>query len=57
MDSVTVQCPWCGETVEIAIDPETVGELVQDCEVCCHPWRLFVSRDEDGEPTVSIDRA
>jgi hypothetical protein len=32
------------------------GTFVQDCEVCCNPWRVRVQR-EDGERYVSVDRA
>lgn len=56
-DIVTVQCPYCFEVVEIDLDPETRGALVQDCEVCCNPWQLHVHRDEDGNVTVDIERA
>ena len=45
-DVVRVQCPYCFETVEVYVDPDTAGEMVQDCEVCCNPWRLVVSRDD-----------
>ena len=36
-DSTEVQCPWCWERVTLYIDPETQGEFVEDCEVCCRP--------------------
>ena len=38
----TITCPYCGEEVEIYVEPETRGVLVQDCEVCCNPWQLRV---------------
>jgi hypothetical protein len=38
-----VTCPYCGEDVEIYLEPEIRGSLVQDCEVCCNPWNLYVS--------------
>lgn len=38
-----VTCPYCGEAVEIYLEPEIRGLLVQDCEVCCNPWRVRVS--------------
>lgn len=57
MDVVSVQCPWCFEVVEIDLDPETEGTFVQDCEVCCNPWQLTVTRDDDGAPSVQVDRA
>ena len=33
-------CPYCGEQVEIYVEDEMSGTFVQDCEVCCNPWRL-----------------
>ena len=55
-DQFAVICPYCGEQVEIYIEPETTGRFVQDCEVCCNPWLVRVSRDADGR-SVEIDRA
>ena len=57
MDVVNVQCPYCFEMVELDLDPETTGSFVQDCEVCCNPWQITVSRDGEGEPHVDVDRA
>jgi hypothetical protein len=56
-DSVTVSCPYCFESVELYIDPDTVGSFVEDCAVCCQPWQVRASRDERGELWVSVDRA
>lgn len=42
-DEFLVTCPYCGEQVEIYVEPDTRGLLVQDCEVCCNPWRVRVS--------------
>ena len=55
-DVVLVQCPYCFETVEVYVDPETAGEMVQDCEVCCNPWQLVVSRDGAGRMSVRAER-
>jgi hypothetical protein len=41
-DLFTVYCPFCGEEAEIYVDPETRGSWVQDCEVCCNPWRVRI---------------
>jgi hypothetical protein len=59
MDSLfVVTCPYCGEDVEIYLEPEVRGLLIQDCEVCCNPWQLSVSpAGEDGERYVQISRA
>ncbi len=43
-----VTCPYCGETVEILLEADQRGEMVQDCEVCCNPWRLVVRRGGGG---------
>ena len=55
-DQWTVTCPYCGEDVEIYVEPDVTGSFVQDCEVCCNPWRVRVLR-EDGERVVHIGRA
>jgi hypothetical protein len=55
-DEVLVTCPYCGEQVEICIEPDVRGVFVQDCEVCCNPWRVRVTgRGEDR--TVEVHRA
>lgn len=41
-DRFLVTCPYCGEVVEIYVEPDVEGVLVQDCEVCCNPWQLRV---------------
>jgi cysteine-rich CPXCG protein len=56
-DEVSVQCPYCGEWQSILLDPESVGEMVQDCEVCCEPWQMTVRRSRDGKLGVSLRRA
>ncbi|NVB39061.1 CPXCG motif-containing cysteine-rich protein [Pseudenhygromyxa sp. WMMC2535] len=56
-DSAEVRCPWCGELQELWIDPQSAGEMIQDCDVCCRPWRVVVSRDERGQLQVWVDRA
>ena len=35
-----VTCPYCAEQVEIYLEDDPGGTFVQDCEVCCNPWRL-----------------
>ncbi|MEO8274955.1 MAG: CPXCG motif-containing cysteine-rich protein [Thermoanaerobaculia bacterium] len=51
-----VVCPYCGEEIELHLDADLAGALVQDCEVCCNPWLLRISQDEDGR-RVDIARA
>lgn len=56
-DTAAVTCPYCFETLDVYVDPETSGELVRDCDVCCRPWTLRVSRDFDGALFVHAERA
>ena len=55
-DCVEVCCPYCGEWQELDLDPSTRGSFVQDCDVCCRPWQVFVEWDE-GTPQVQVSRA
>ncbi len=51
-----VYCPYCNESVEIAIDPGSGGsqQYVEDCEVCCQPWMVNVLYRADGGADVSV---
>lgn len=44
-DQFSVTCPYCGETVEIFLESDVEGSLIQDCEVCCNPWQVRVWHD------------
>jgi hypothetical protein len=52
-----VSCPYCGEPVEITLDPGSGSqqEYIEDCSVCCRPWRVTVSYDEDGHADVYVE--
>jgi hypothetical protein len=46
LQSVEIQCPYCGEAVEIVVDASTPRQqYIEDCTVCCRPIRLDVSVD------------
>ena len=53
-DAVTVWCPYCGEPSEVAVDPGGGAQqsYVEDCPVCCRPWRVTVSYRPDGSADV-----
>ena len=55
-EQFVVECPYCGEQVEIYIEPDVRGVFVQDCEVCCNPWRIRVVRDGE-ERYLDVSRA
>jgi hypothetical protein len=56
-DIAQLNCPYCFEIVEVYVDPQSEGELIRDCDVCCRPWVLQVSRGPDGELFVRVSRA
>jgi len=56
-DWVQLFCPYCGEILELVIDPLESGTLVEDCAVCCNPCQVTIDRDEWGDPQVRIERA
>lgn len=56
LPSVEIQCPYCGESIEILDDVDDSGgeqQYIEDCQVCCSPINIAVSFDEDGLPLVS----
>jgi len=55
--SAVVYCPYCGEAVEIGLDPGSgrVQQYVEDCEVCCQPWRVTVTYAPDGAAHVVVE--
>ena len=60
-DDSELTCPYCGEPAEVDIDPGSLSpggsdELIQDCAVCCRPWRVLVETDEDLEPRITLLR-
>jgi hypothetical protein len=55
-DEFVVTCPYCGEQVEIYLEPDVRGTLIQDCEVCCNPWRVRVAGHDDDR-NVTVERA
>jgi hypothetical protein len=54
--AAVIACPYCGESVEITLDPGSgaVQDYVEDCEVCCQPWRVVVRYDDEGQADVSV---
>jgi len=50
-----VVCPYCGEANEIGLDPGggAVQDYVEDCQVCCRPWRVSVHYRGDGTAAVT----
>ena len=55
--SSLVQCPYCGEPVEITLDPGSGSQqdYIEDCAVCCRPWNVSVTYHDDGTADVVVD--
>lgn len=53
----TVHCPYCGERVTVASDPGggSLQEYIEDCQVCCRPWRVRVTFTSTGRPVIEVD--
>jgi hypothetical protein len=51
-----VYCPSCGEANEVALDPGggSDQEYVEDCQVCCRPWLMYVKYGQDGRAEVEV---
>ncbi|AZG73563.1 CPXCG motif-containing cysteine-rich protein [Shewanella livingstonensis] len=50
-----IDCPYCGETIEILIDSSDMGEqYIEDCQVCCKPINFLVSESVNGELNVNV---
>ncbi len=52
-----VVCPYCGEGMTIELDPAsgTVQSYVEDCQVCCQPWRVRVNYGSQGAAQVWLE--
>jgi hypothetical protein len=52
-----VSCPYCGESVLLLLDPGggRAQDYVEDCEVCCRPWRVRVRYDREGAASVQLE--
>lgn len=49
LDSVHIDCPYCGERIEIVVDTSVEEqEYIEDCFVCCRPIILTVGVGPEG---------
>jgi len=45
--SEAIQCPYCGESIELLVDTSIDHQrYIEDCSVCCRPIELDVTTDE-----------
>jgi hypothetical protein len=55
--AAAVTCPYCGEAVELTLDPGggAVQDYVEDCAVCCQPWHVRVRWRRNGQADVRLE--
>ncbi len=54
-ETVIGQCPWCGEDLEVFVEPDGEGVVLQDCDVCCRPCVVSITIT-GGAAQVAIER-
>jgi hypothetical protein len=50
-----VECPYCGEKIDVLIDPADAQQhYIEDCQVCCRPIEFAIAVDPDGSVSVRV---
>jgi len=50
LETVTIQCPYCGESFETAVDLSAGSQqYIEDCAICCRPIEIALRVGDDGE--------
>ncbi|WP_413702178.1 CPXCG motif-containing cysteine-rich protein [Psychromonas sp. KJ10-10] len=51
----SIDCPYCGESIDILIDSsDAQQQYIEDCQVCCKPITISVYENVSGELEVSV---
>jgi transcription elongation factor Elf1 len=57
LESITLQCPYCGESFVTSADPSAGSQrYIEDCAVCCRPIEVSLRAGADGE-LLGVDTA
>ncbi len=44
LQSHNLDCPYCGEVIQIIIDCSvSEQQYIEDCQVCCRPINIFIN--------------
>ena len=55
LTETSISCPYCGETIDVLIDPTDVEQqYIEDCQVCCKPIIFLVYESVNGELAVNV---
>ena len=50
-----VNCPYCGERIEVLLDPSIPHQnYIEDCQVCCRPIIFDVTVGDNYEFAVFV---
>lgn len=51
-----VDCPFCGERIDIVIDTSAGSQAyIEDCPVCCRPMQITIECDDSELLSVRAD--
>jgi transcription elongation factor Elf1 len=51
----TVQCPFCGQRFELAVDLSAGSQsFTTDCEICCRPFEVRLDTGRGGTASVDV---
>lgn len=54
-ETAEIECPYCGEWLEITLDPSISSQVyIEDCQVCCRPIQIRIVFEE-GEAQVNAE--
>ena len=55
LNEETINCPYCGEAIDVLIDPQELGhEYIEDCQVCCRPITFLSKNNEEGPLLITV---
>jgi len=53
LEEKAVQCPYCGENIDVLIDGSIPHQnYIEDCQVCCRPITFDVQVGQAGEISI-----
>ncbi|RKZ95633.1 MAG: CPXCG motif-containing cysteine-rich protein [Gammaproteobacteria bacterium] len=53
VESRNIQCPYCGEIIDIVVDCSVAQQnYIEDCQVCCRPINISTNIEQNGDLTL-----